>query len=269
MALSQGRYTYRHNAVLRQFAHELLQEINKINNNREKMKKAQQTISFVREGQTAGKAKKSRHGILLEAKDWVVDVDLKKQLKFPQDICDTDLRPDMLLKSQTEKTLILIELTSPCEENLEVRHREKEARYEALAGECRKGGWKTFVFAVEVGARGYVSDSFITCLRRLGIQTRSVKRITTAASNSALRCSFWIWLRKSDMSWSVGRSEENDNNETLPAGESSPSQQLVENVVMIQEDLPQNPIQDTSRMVRKLRNEAEERNPRSPGEKII
>ena len=55
----------------------------------------------------------------------------------------------------------------------------------------------------------------------------------------------------------------------MPAGESSPSQQLVENVVMIQEDLPQNPIQDTSRMVRKLRNEAEERNPRSPGKKII
>ena len=160
------------------------------------------------------KCKKVRHGILLEAKEWVADVDLNKQLKFPSDICDTDLRPDMLIRSQEEKILILIELTSPCEENLEGRHQEKEAKYEVLAGDCRKVGWKTFVFAVEVGARGYVSDPFITCLRRLGIQSRSMKRITTAASNSALRCSFWIWLRKSDMSWSSGRTEE--NNQTLP-----------------------------------------------------
>ena len=63
---------------------------------------------------------------------------------------------------------MMIELTSPSEENLEVRHKEKEGKYEGLAGECRKAGWRTHLFAVEVGARGYAADSLMTCLKEAG-----------------------------------------------------------------------------------------------------
>ena len=106
-------------------------------------------------------------GILWEAKDWESDVDLQKQLKFPPEICSTDLRPDMFLKSSKEKILIIIEFSTPCEENFEERHLEKEAKYEDLATECRSAGWKVYFFAVEVGARSYAASFLLTCLNKL------------------------------------------------------------------------------------------------------
>ena len=74
VALTQGRYTYRHNAVLRVMANEILQEVNKVNNTAEKRKKPG-PISFVKEGQAVPKKKKDPYGILWEAKDWLADVD--------------------------------------------------------------------------------------------------------------------------------------------------------------------------------------------------
>ena len=205
VALAQGRFRYRHNAVLRVLAHEILQEVNKINNTAEKRKKPG-PITFVRGGQAVPKRKKGPYGVLWEAKDWVADVDLGKQLKFPAEICSTKLRPDMLLKSLKEKILIIIELTCPCEENFLERHLEKKGRYDVLVSECRSAGWRVDFFAVEVGARGYAANSLLTCLNKLGIRPRASKRIITNSSNCSLRCSFWIWCKKGEETW-IGRIE--------------------------------------------------------------
>ena len=78
---------------------------------------------------------------------------------------------------------------------------EKLARYEDLVADCKKAGWKTHLFAVEVGARGYASQSLLTLLNKLGIQRRSSKRMITNISDCALRCSFWIWLKKTEEVW--------------------------------------------------------------------
>lgn len=51
-----------------------------------------------------------------------VEVDLGRQLQFPQEICSTTLRPDVVLWSAAVKAAILIELTVPWEEGLEAAY---------------------------------------------------------------------------------------------------------------------------------------------------
>ena len=63
----------------------------------------------------------------------------------------------------------------------------KRPKYEDLEMECRKNGWKTRFYAVEVGARGYVAESMRQCWSRLGLV--KVKRIFRQVSDTALRWS--------------------------------------------------------------------------------
>ena len=149
VALSQGRYKYRHDAVLRRLMHGLSQDINKANNSKEGKKIV--GMEFVHEGQAVVKKPKAYRSILQEAKDWSADVDLDKQLEFPQ-------------------------------ENFEPRHIDKLERDEELAAGCREAGWKVYLFAVEVGAREYAAESLQCCLRRLGLQWRRIKKISKEAS---------------------------------------------------------------------------------------
>ena len=211
VALAQGRYTYRHNAVLRKIAHGCQQVINKVKNSNEKKQKAG-GIKFVKEGQQVDqKAKMKATGILQEAKDWSMEVDLENKLKFPEDIVKSNLRPDIVMKSSKENILVLIELTSPCEENFEARHTEKMAKYTELAAECRNIGWKVHLFAVEVGARGYVPYSLQQCLRKLGVDWRKTKETRKEAGDCALRCSFWIWIGRKEIMWNPSNNIVNRN----------------------------------------------------------
>ena len=88
---------------------------------------------FVKQGKKVSSSKKKPHvGILHESSDWKLSVDFDSSLVFPSFIAITASRPDIVIFSVLEKTVILIELTSPCEENVEDRHFDKIARYEAL-----------------------------------------------------------------------------------------------------------------------------------------
>ena len=40
---------------------------------------------------------------------------------------------------------------------------DKDAQYECLIRECKANGWRTVVYAVEVGASGYVAVSLKSC----------------------------------------------------------------------------------------------------------
>lgn len=42
---------------------------------------------------------------------WELQIDLEKQLRFPQHIASTSLRPDMIITSEASKHLIMLELT--------------------------------------------------------------------------------------------------------------------------------------------------------------
>ena len=61
---------------------------------------------------------------------WELRVDLDRKLVFPN-IVETNLRPDAVLVSQQSKTLVVIELTVPWDENCEkvLVHERKSLRY--------------------------------------------------------------------------------------------------------------------------------------------
>ena len=201
-ALQSGRYTYHHNAVLRVIAHKIQVFINKVKKEEQKVAK-DRILNFVKEGEQCKRSTKKvdKLGILHEAKDWVMETDLDQQLQFPEIICSSTQRPDIVLYLDKLKKVVVVELTCPAEENIEERHSEKLGRYEILTKDCISTGWKVHLFAIEVGVRGYAACSLRTCLSKLGFTHRSVRGIIKKASDSALRCSFWIWLKREDDKW--------------------------------------------------------------------
>ena len=66
-------------------------------------------------------------GILHDAKDWVMQVDVDQQLRFQEAICISTKRPDIVIYSLKLRKAISIELTCPAEENIEERHSEEHS----------------------------------------------------------------------------------------------------------------------------------------------
>ena len=57
-------------------------------------------------------------GILSRSRDWIVLSDIEEQLKFPSEILETRLSPDLVMFSRSAKTVIWWELTVPSEEQI-------------------------------------------------------------------------------------------------------------------------------------------------------
>ena len=62
-------------------------------------------------------------GILHSASDWNLKFDLDGTLEVPVFLAVFSLRPDILLFLRSTKKVIIIELTCPCEENMNQWHR--------------------------------------------------------------------------------------------------------------------------------------------------
>ena len=76
-------------------------------------------IQFVRQGEaTADKRALRQKAVLDTGHDWKLRIYLDRKLIFPN-IVETSLKPDTVLVSQQSKTLVVIELTFPWEENCE------------------------------------------------------------------------------------------------------------------------------------------------------
>ena len=137
------------------------------------------------------------------ANDWSLLVDFDHaRIVFPPHILATSERPDMILSSLSLKKVILIELTCPAEENILSKNREKLSRYERLKLDCKSRGWTCVVYAVEVGARGFVAQSLNHCLRRIGFKIQQASKICKLTSVISARCSYTIFLSRSNPIWS-------------------------------------------------------------------
>ena len=163
VALHQGQYTWRHNSVLSAIRHRL----NTFWEQRSTQLAVQATVStkekaryiqFVRAGQclpapnhSAQRKPLASQAILLPANDWTFLYDLEGQLQFPIEAAITSLRPDVVFFSRSSKTIILLELTVPQEDNVHLAHDRKTTKYSALVTACEENGFKTHMFALEVG----------------------------------------------------------------------------------------------------------------------
>ena len=200
VALSEHRYTWRHNQVLKEVLN-LLTELKDVTPKPPSYKQ----IKFVKEGhnETQSKVKSKRSvsfGILNSADDWNVQADIGKQLSIPRHIVDTNLRPDIVVTSESTKCIILIELTVPWEDRMDESHELKRAKYENILLEARLKGWTTHCYPIEVGCRGFTGRSTSRMFKELGMQARSIKRSCLSIANVAERCSRWLWLKR-DCAW--------------------------------------------------------------------
>ena len=127
--------------------------------------------------------------------------DLGQQLKFPSEIADTRLRPDLIIYSTAIKRVIWWELTCPSEERISDSHEIKLDRYANLQVDCQSNGWSCYNLAVEVGARGFVAESLSKAARMIGIRGRALKKLTREVGEEALHCSRWIYLLAGKKEW--------------------------------------------------------------------
>ena len=52
------------------------------------------------------------------------------------------------------------------------------------------------MFCVEVGARGFIADSFFGAMKKLGLKNCQTKKMMKDISNIALRCSYSIYIQR-------------------------------------------------------------------------
>ncbi|KAI8517878.1 hypothetical protein Bbelb_038950 [Branchiostoma belcheri] len=106
-------------------------------------------IPFVKEGQRATQGVRRSCEGLMRKGEWEMAVDLDKRLVFPRNICETTLRPDIVLWSSVQKTVLVIELTIPWEENIQAAYERKKLKYQELVQQCAENGWRSLLYPVE------------------------------------------------------------------------------------------------------------------------
>ena len=129
------------------------------------------------------------------ARNWKMQVDLpESHLTVPIEIAATCQRPDIIISSESVKQLFLIELTVPIEGRSEISSELKAAKYEqGIAEAAGKKGWKTCIYTVEVGCRGYPASSMSRLITELGYSGRQKKEILKKLGRAAEESSMQIW----------------------------------------------------------------------------
>lgn len=199
-SLAQGRYTWRHNQVLKCLAAVLEKQRTSVNA-LPPTSSSWQTTPFVREGQASLTTLRSDPGQLGRARDWKLLADLDRRLCFPAEIASTDLRPDLVLWSPSLRLVYIIELTVPWEGAVEEAYERKRLRYADLAADAQQQGWKAFVRPVEVGCRGFIATSTSRFLREMGVRGKSHRQAVKDLAAAAEKGSRWLWIKRKDVTW--------------------------------------------------------------------
>ena len=152
VAMGQGRYSWRHDKVLKELASGIE---TKIVENSKKQIEEKRRIQFVKAGERGERQVFQPESYLSTARDWKLSVDLGQKLKIPIAVSATNLRPDIIIVSGKTKQMGIVELTVPSEERIEISGEIKRNKYEKIVNEGRQNGWRVRCWAVEVGCRGF------------------------------------------------------------------------------------------------------------------
>ena len=194
VALSQGRYRWRHDQVLKEIARWTEE---KITNSQLQPPRQKKRIHFVKEGNKTktSPSKGCPVSFFDSAKDWNLQVDLSKHVKIPENVVQTSLRPDLVVTSEKKKILGMMELTVPYEDRIEVSGELKRSKYQEIVNAGESKGWKVTLWSVEVGCRGFPAVSLGNYLRDIGFsgseRTKHLKKMGEIAQNASN--SIWKW----------------------------------------------------------------------------
>ena len=195
-ALGEGRYRWRHDQVLKTIAEAIFTAVARRN---KQQQQGRRNIAFVRAGEQPQPQPKQAAGFLTSAVDWDLQVDLGKQLKFPEHVTATSLRPDIVLSSVASRQVLLLELTVPWEDRMVEANERKRSKYQELVELCQTRGWKARCEPIEVGCRGFAGRSLCRVLTLLGITGQEKRRAIKSTTEAAERASRWLWIRRNDL----------------------------------------------------------------------
>ena len=192
--LANGRYTWRHNQVLREVCEAAKAAVSKANS---RTIANQRKIYFLSEGfahlcMSNSQARHSCRGKRLDCRslprrDEALSPGVDRKCK----------KPDLVLVSSSTDAIILVELTVPWEDRLQYSNALKADKYADLSMDLEAKGYRTDLFPVEVGARGVVGRSTYAFLAKIGLSSRERKKAMTRMSEAAEAASFWIWHMRS------------------------------------------------------------------------
>ena len=144
-----------------------------------------------------------KESVLNIARDWKIQVDLPGDpVVVPAHIAVTRQRPDIILTSEAVKVLLIIELTCPTESRVEIASVLKRTNYEdGIATAARIKGWRTIIYPVEMGCRGFPAHTMGKMLADLGYQGRVKKSILKKLSTITEDASHFIWKTSGMKTW--------------------------------------------------------------------
>ena len=129
------------------------------------------------------------------------------RLTIPLEVIVTSSRPGIVIHYPEANVIKIIELTVPFETNIEKEHTFKTNKYATLIQDIEDKQISSELTFVEVGCRGYVSESnkirLTTILKSLDIKPskRQVKELTVSISKITLLTSFIIFKCKDEPHW--------------------------------------------------------------------
>ena len=115
----------------------------------EKRKSSNKTPRDARQGEKKSQQSKQEPRSYLDgASDWRLLVDLENSLKVPRQVAETNLRPDILLVSDSSRKIGVVELTVPSEERIELSGELKRTKYRILQEDGKKNKWDVQVSGI-------------------------------------------------------------------------------------------------------------------------
>ena len=125
--------------------------------------------------------------LLSAASDWKRLVDsVSAKISFPSCVARTTLTPDIVLYSTSRRIVFWMELTVCAEDRFSVSNSRKDRRYADLADQCRANECQFVSLSVEMGVRGFITDSFWRTLKALGFSNRRIEFISNLFTNKNL-----------------------------------------------------------------------------------
>ena len=104
--------------------------------------------------------------VLLTANDWTPIYDSPED---PLVFLGHMIQTSVVIYSNITKQVFILELTVPMEDKIVQRHIDKENEYAKLLDDLNINQWTGQIFALGVGSRGYVAESFCFALWKLGL----------------------------------------------------------------------------------------------------
>jgi len=125
---------------------------------------------------------------------------------IPTDILVTAKRPDLTIIDRPNMIITLVELTVPFEKNICSAQTRKEERYESLIYDISQIGYEVNLLTIEIGSRGLIDNDNCSKLKGLMNLTKKsskkeLKNVFKSLSKTAITASYCIFYSKYEQSW--------------------------------------------------------------------